>query len=160
MSNKNEIAENENLLHENELQLVQNEESFLERENLLLREKKRMLLQKLQASNIEIAEDSDDENVDSSWIPDDEDTDRLSISDEEDADRSSSPDVEQFVISFGLEKVKIRKEKNGKNYICPEVGCGYTQPTSANVRRHYQKHTRERPFQCKLCNKKFGTKRT
>ena len=66
-------------------------------------------------------------------------------------------DVSDYVSCLEVKRVSFRKNSNGL-YKCPEVSCGHTSKFQTNIKHHYQKHTGERPFQCKLCGKKFSRK--
>ena len=71
-------------------------------------------------------------------------------------------DVKEYVITTKQEKVEIPKERDAgsKIYIhkCPVMSCGYSSRTRSHVREHYKTHSGEKPFQCKICDKKFANK--
>ena len=58
---------------------------------------------------------------------------------------------------FVQKKVKISKDSNGI-YTCPEASCGFSSRKWNHAREHYKTHSGEKPFQCKLCDKKFSQK--
>ena len=60
---------------------------------------------------------------------------------------------------FVQKKVKISKDSNGI-YTCPETSCGFSSRKWNHAREHYKTHSGEKPFQCKLCDKKFSQKGT
>ena len=64
-------------------------------------------------------------------------------------------DVTEYIISLELKSVKFKKDEHG-HFKCPEKACGYRNKSLAIITRHYRKHTGEKPFQCKLCDRKFA----
>ena len=43
-----------------------------------------------------------------------------------------------------------------KPYQCSWKGCGWKFARSDELTRHYRKHTGDRPFQCRLCERAFS----
>ena len=68
-------------------------------------------------------------------------------------------DPGHLVINLGVEEVNFTKNSND-NYTCPEESCDFASNQSYNLRRHYMKHTGEKPYQCKICDQKFAIKDT
>ena len=64
-------------------------------------------------------------------------------------------DVGHLIINLGHKRMKFEKNPNG-GYTCPEESCNYTAIESNRMRMHYMKHTGEKKYQCKLCDKKFA----
>ncbi|KAH9502615.1 hypothetical protein Btru_073931 [Bulinus truncatus] len=46
--------------------------------------------------------------------------------------------------------------KKSKAFICKFDNCRYTTTLFKDFQRHYRRHTGERPFECKLCDKRFS----
>ena len=81
----------------------------------------------------------------------------------EESDYEGPPDVDKYVITSKLEKVEIPEVEFGwpwytRTYICPEVSCEYHSEKKTHVRQHFQTHSGEKPYQCKICKKKFAQK--
>ena len=68
-------------------------------------------------------------------------------------------DVTEYIVSLEPKSVKFKKDKHGHNK-CPKKACGYTNKSLGNITKHYRTHTGEKPFQCKLCDRKFAQKIT
>ena len=68
-------------------------------------------------------------------------------------------DVAEYIVSLEPKRVEFKKDEHG-HYKCPEKACGYTNKSLAIITCHYRKHTGEKPFQCKLCDRKFARKIT
>ena len=64
-------------------------------------------------------------------------------------------DVNDYVESFSSKKLGLEKDSNG-HFNCDE--CTYKTVTLRRFELHYRMHTDERPFGCKLCQKRFRTK--
>ena len=74
-------------------------------------------------------------------------------------DISNEPevDVNDYIIYLPPSKMDVERNADGF-FVCPEPGCDYKSSHTGHVERHFRKHTGERPFQCKFCDKKFTEK--
>ena len=71
-------------------------------------------------------------------------------------DLNSQPlDVNDYVVVFPFNKLELDKDMDGC-FKCPE--CNYKTPYSRDLENHYRLHTNEKPFGCKLCQKRYRTK--
>ncbi|KAB7502207.1 Krueppel-like factor 1 [Armadillidium nasatum] len=50
----------------------------------------------------------------------------------------------------------MRTHTGEKPYMCDWKGCGWKFARSDELTRHYRKHTGDRPFQCRLCERAFS----
>ena len=66
-----------------------------------------------------------------------------------------SLDVNYYVEVFAFKRLKLEKDSNGV-YNCPE--CNYKTSNASNLDDHYRLHTNEKPFGCKLCQKRYKSK--
>ncbi|GIY47361.1 hypothetical protein CEXT_432531 [Caerostris extrusa] len=49
-----------------------------------------------------------------------------------------------------------KPRRGEKPYQCNWKGCGWKFARSDELTRHYRKHTGDRPFQCRLCERAFS----
>ena len=68
---------------------------------------------------------------------------------------ASGPSVNDYVNIFAHKKLDLKKDSNGF-FNCSE--CGYKTSHSINFEHHYRRHTDEKPFGCKLCQKRYKSK--
>ena len=67
--------------------------------------------------------------------------------------------VNDYLMTYDLESKKLgmKRDSNG-NFKCPYFECRFKTMKSSTFQDHYKQHTDERPFQCKLCARKFRRK--
>ena len=72
---------------------------------------------------------------------------------------SNDLNVNDYLKILEINKLKFEKDMNG-HYKCRYLNCDFKSKKSTNIADHYGSHTDERPFQCKLCQRKFRQKRS
>ena len=67
--------------------------------------------------------------------------------------------VNDYLKTYDLESKKLgmKRDSNG-NFKCPYFECRFKTKKSSTFHDHYKQHTDEKPFQCKLCARKFRRK--
>ena len=73
--------------------------------------------------------------------------------------KSEDLNINDYVKTYDLEskKLSIKRDVNG-NFKCPYFECRFKTKKSSTFHDHYKSHTDEKPFQCKLCARKFRRK--
>ena len=66
-------------------------------------------------------------------------------------------DVNAYLIELGVTRLDLERSTDGF-YHCPDTECSYRASSLAVLKRHFQIHSGEKPFQCKLCNAQFARK--
>ena len=104
-------------------------------------------------SNIEdFAIDLDNDSVESKYSPQGQITIDVSSA------RTTSVDVNEYVIRHEFKKLEIERNSVGV-FECPnEAGCYYKTSNFGDMERHFRTHSKEKPFECRLCGKTFVTK--
>ena len=72
---------------------------------------------------------------------------------------SEDLNVDDYLKILEIKKLNFDKDLNGL-YKCRYLDCDFKTKKSTNIADHYGSHTDERPFQCKLCERKFRQKRS
>ena len=76
--------------------------------------------------------------------------------DNNDVDNNSDSDINDYVEIFTPKRLDVEKDSNGL-FGCTE--CDYKNKKRSQLERHYRRrHSDERPFRCKFCQKRFKTK--
>ena len=84
------------------------------------------------------------------------DIDMAAEKDGEVEDSNSQPlHVNDYVEVFAFNRLELDKDSNGC-FKCPE--CNYKTLNSSTFDNHYRGHTNEKPFGCKLCQKRYASK--
>ena len=72
--------------------------------------------------------------------------------------QAPSMDVNDYVICHGIKNLEIMPNHYGV-YECPsESGCSYQTTWHTVMQRHIRTHSKEKPFECRLCGKMFPIK--
>ena len=72
---------------------------------------------------------------------------------------SKDLNVDDYLKILEIKKPNFDKDLNGL-YKCRYFYCDFKTKKSSNIADHFGSHIDERPFQCKLCERKFRQKRS